>query len=124
MEQKDIVNLFSYIKSKLPPTAKIPTLDKPKAAAWCQYFEGYTLAQLKQAAESWTALKPFWPDADELKPLLPPLVERLDMDHDLMDWWRRRKAQLKAAGVPTLYEALHQGMTMDEYDRLCEEKGV
>lgn len=76
MEQKDIVDLFRYIKSKLPPTAKIPKLSEQKAAAWCQYFNGYTPDQMKQAAAAWTALKPFWPDADELKALLPSQLEK------------------------------------------------
>ncbi|SBV94101.1 hypothetical protein KL86CLO1_10468 [uncultured Eubacteriales bacterium] len=75
MEQKDIQELFTYIKGKLPK-AKPKTLTPRIAAAWCKEMDGYTLEQLKCAVDDWTALKPFWPDADELKALLPPPPEK------------------------------------------------
>lgn len=76
MEEKDIQELFGHIKAHISPNAQIPKLTQVKAAVWCKQLTGYTLEQLKRAAEEWGAMKPFWPDLDELMQLLPPLPKR------------------------------------------------
>lgn len=41
----------------------------------CKHFEGYTLEQLFTGVDQWAAIKPFWPDPDELTAILPPPVK-------------------------------------------------
>lgn len=80
MQEKDIQELFAHIKRHLNGKGTAPTLTKSVAAKWCRRFEGYTLDQLKEAANQQIFEKPlFWPDPGELMAHLPPraaMVER------------------------------------------------
>lgn len=73
MKEKDIQELFAYIKKRLPNCKTVPKLTKHLAAEWCRNFDGYTVAQMMQAVEKQAFLKSFWPDPEELMAHLPPL---------------------------------------------------
>ena len=125
---EDIQSLFTHIKLLLPDNKSVPRLTKEMARVWCDTFEGYTLEQLKSAANQQAKVSRYWPNITEIAAHLPSSSNREQRDEDwekmeeLYAWWREEKERLRAAGLPgSLLDAKEAGMTFSAYTQLLEE---
>lgn len=122
LEAIDIQSLFSHIKLLLPESKATPRLTRELAQAWCDTFDGYSVDQLKHAANQRAKVSRYWPNITEIAAHLPPLPDRRRVSNTAIDedwesmlelhrWWAKEKEKRNAAGIPSLPDAMVQGMT-------------
>ena len=135
---KDVQELFSYLMELHPnsPPDKIPRLTRSLAQTWVNATTGYTKEQLFRAAREHAHRCRFWPDLSEILAQLPKLpegeqrryappgeAERESMEK-LRAWQQEWHQELRERGLPTMREALDQGMSLAQWNALLQEAGV
>lgn len=135
---KDIQDLFAYLRELHPntPASKVPSLTRPLVQTWINATAGYTREQLFRAAREHAQRCRFWPDLSEILAQLPKLpegeqrryappgeAERESMEK-LRAWQQEWHQELRERGLPTMREALDQGMSIAQWNALLKEAGV
>lgn len=138
LEVKDIQKLFSYIKELHPhcPADKVPKLTNSVANLWIRTLSGYSMEQLFRAADDHARTCRFWPSLAEITAQLPSMsesermryagpgaVERASMER-MREWQEDWHKELAEHGLPTMREALEQGLTLKEWIQMLDQSGV
>lgn len=129
MTLEDTKNLFEQLLSKY--FQNHPKLKDPaQVEVYHDLLEPYSPPTVKTAVLQCLREKRFFPDAAEVavqcSRLEAPQDRAVRQDTDwLLRWWETEQLpKHRAAAVPTLAEALDQGMTVAEYNQLCKEAGL
>lgn len=131
MTKEDVYKLFSLLDQLYQGKRK--PRDEVTAAIWAKVLEPWSYAQVREAAIQRARTSRYFPDPSELAQYLPQVVQEeqrrrsppppsaLRAMENTRKWAEDWDQELKLAGIPTLHEALAQGMTLAQWRLQLEE---
>ena len=132
MTKKDIDDLFALLRICRQGDRRVD--DPQLRSAWLMVLKPYRREDVKAALTEHLRKSKFFPDPSEIAVLCPPPAEAeisqpaggkpRHVSADIWTWWQTRQRARRAAGLPSMAEAMEAGQTAREYLDLCDRHGI
>lgn len=138
MNRQDVCRLFDLLE-QLYQGKKKPR-DKVTLAIWAEVLKPWSYEQVRSAVVQRARENRYFPDPSELAAYLPSVElgeQRAGQDFppelattlvkrqkELENWQQEWHQELRERGLPSLREAVEQGMSVAQWNALLKEAGV